>query len=86
MAKGRRGTTFAVILLLLPLLSVISYEIGMDIAPVASAASDCSLGEQPGTLDEDMVEDFKLTGNGWFGDGEQWDEEGEEYQITYRDL
>ena len=87
MAKGRRGTALAVILLLLPLRSVISYEIGMDIAPVASAASDCSLGEQPGTLDEDMVEDFKLTGNGWFGDGERWgEEEEEEYQITYRDL
>ena len=86
MAKGRRGTTLTVILLLLPLLSVISYEIGMDIAPAASAASNCGQDEQPGALNEDMVEDFKLTGSGWFGDGERWGEEEEDYQITYRDL
>lgn len=86
MAKGRRGTTLAAILLLLPLLSVISYEMGMDFAPVASAASDCGQGEQPGALDEDMVEDFMLTGSGWLGGGVHWEEDEEDYQITYRDL
>ncbi len=87
MAKGRRGTTLAVILLLLPLLSVISYEMGVDFAPAVSAASDCGQDEQPGTLDENMVEDFKLTGSGWFDEGDQWGErEDEEYEITYRDL
>ena len=89
-AKGRRGTTLAIILLLLPLLSVISYEMGVDIAPVASAASDCGQGEQPGALNEDMVEDFKLTESGWFGDGEDnpaWGERGdEEFEVTHRDL
>jgi hypothetical protein len=89
MAKGRRGTTFAVILLLLPLLSVISYEMGVDFAPAASAASDCGHGEQPGALDENMVEDFKLTGSGWFGDDENWgSEEGwsQSQDLTNRDL
>jgi len=87
MAKGRRGTTLAVILLLLPLLSVISYEMGVDFAPAVSAASDCGQDEQPDTLDENMVEDFKLTGSGWFDEGDQWGErEDEEYEITYRDL
>ena len=87
MAKGRRGTTLAVLLLLLPLLSVISYEMGMDFAPVASAASDCGQGEQPGALDENMVEDFMLTGSGWLGGGDRWaDDVDENDQITYRDL
>ena len=89
MAKGRRGTTLAVILLLLPLLSVISYEMGVDFAPAASAASDCGHGEQPGALDENMVEDFKLTGSGWFGDDENWgSEEGwsQSQDLTNRDL
>ena len=89
MVKGRRGTTLAVILLLLPLLSVISYEMGMDFSPTVSAASDCGQGEQPGALDENMVEDFKLSGDGWFGDGEEWgaeDEWSQEQDLTNRDL
>ena len=89
MVKGRRGTTLAVILLLLPLLSVISYEMGMDFSPTVSAASDCGQGEQPGALDENMVEDFKLSGDGWFGDGEEWGAEdgwSQEQDLTNRDL
>ena len=89
MAKGRRGTTLAVILLILPLLSVISYEMGVDFAPAVSAASDCGQGEQPGALNENMVEDFILTGSGWFGDDENWEsEEGwsQSQDLTNRDL
>ncbi len=85
MSKGRRGTTLVVALLLLPLLSVISYEMGVDFAPAASAASDCGQGEQPGALDEDMVEDFLMTGSGWFGDDEEWGVE-EGWSQTNRDL
>ncbi len=92
--KGRFCTTATVVLLLLPLLSVVSYEIGIDIAPPASAASDCGAGgEQPGTLDANTAEDFTMSGNGW-GDGwgdEPDEREGEEYDdygkdLTYRDL
>ena len=91
--KGRFCTTATVVLLLLPLLSVISYEIGIDIAPPASAASDCGAEEQPGTLDENKVEDFTMSGDGWAGDewgddartGPDGDEDFEK-ELTYRDL
>ena len=89
MAKGQRGPTLAVFLLLLPLLSVISYEMGVDFAPAVSAASDCGQDEQPGTLDENMVEDFKLTGSGWFGEDDQWEGDdgwSQEQDLTNRDL
>ena len=89
--KGRFCTTATVVLLLLPLLSVISYEIGIDIAPPASAASDCGAGEQPGAPDENKVEDFTMTGDGWGGD--EWGDEartGEDEDfgkgLAYRDL
>ena len=89
--KGRFCTTATVVLLLLPLLSVISYEIGIDIAPPASAASDCGAGEQPGAPDENKVEDFTMTGDGW--DGDEWGDdaqtgEDEDFgkELTYRDL
>ena len=92
--KGRFCTTATVVLLLVPLLSVISYEIGIDIAPPASAASDCGAGEQLGSLDEDKAEDFTMTGAGWAGD--EWDDDAStgpdgdeafiEKELTYRDL
>ena len=86
MAKRRRGTTLAVILLLLPLLSVISYEIGVDIAPAASAASDCGQDEQPGALNEEMVEDFTLANDGYIGGDDYWGGGDEEYELSYRNL
>ena len=86
MAKGRCGTTLAVILLLLPLLSVISYEIGVDIAPTASAASDCGQGEQPGALNDDMVEDFSMENDGYIMGGDDHWGEDEGYERTRRNL
>ena len=62
---------------------------GVDFAPAVSAASDCGQDEQPGTLDENMVEDFKLTGSGWFGEDDQWEGDdgwSQEQDLTNRDL
>lgn len=76
--NGQRITTITVILLMLPLLSVISYELGFDFAPVASAASDCSRGDGVPSLNQiddepewPMVEDFTMADSGYFGD-EEW--------------
>lgn len=81
---GRRSTTLVVALLLLPLLSAISYEMGMDVSPVVSAASDCSANSQPGAIDSEEVEDFILQNNGvyfdpYYGDPDRYEDEGSGY-------
>jgi hypothetical protein len=69
--NARLSVTVVVTLLLLPLLSVISFETGIEIAPVASAQNppSCKVGM---AIDEWSVEEFTMNGDGW-GDGyEPW--------------
>ena len=73
LGKGRFVTTSIVALLLFPLLTVISYELGIDVAPVVSAATSCSADEQPDGLDINKVEGFSMTGDGQSGQDEDGD-------------
>jgi len=85
--SGRVGTTTTVLLLLLPLLTVISYEIGVEIAPVASATSGCG-NEQTTVMDLDKVESFSMSGEGMVGeDDDEWGfDESEDDGVTMRTL
>lgn len=69
--NARLSVRVVVTLLLLPLLSVISYETGVEIAPVASAQDPptCKIGMP---IDEWSVEQFNMTGNGMAGEEDQW--------------
>ena len=58
-------------MLLLPLLTAISYETGIQIAPDVSAqqAPTCKVGMP---IDEWSVEQFNMTGEGLLGEEDQW--------------
>ena len=58
-------------MLLLPLLTMISYETGIQIAPDASAqqAPTCKVGM---AIDEWSIEQFNMSGNGFFEEEDQW--------------
>ena len=62
--RTRLSSTVAVVMLLLPLLTAISYEVGVDIAPVASAQNPptCKVGMD---IDQWSVEEFNMTGDGY---------------------
>lgn len=67
----RVSSTVAVAMLLLPLLTAISYETGIQIAPDVSAqqAPTCKVGMP---IDEWSVEQFNMTGEGLLGEEDQW--------------
>ena len=81
MANGQRSTVWVIALILLPLLTIITQEIGLDPAPVVEAATNCTLkdgGSTPawGTTIEKEV----LISEGdeyYYGDEGGWDEDYE---------
>jgi hypothetical protein len=69
--RRRLSTSVVVAMLLLPLLTLISYETGIEIAPSASAQNPptCKVGMP---IDEWSIEQFNMTGGGGFGDEDEW--------------
>lgn len=79
----RLSSTVAVAMLLLPLLTAISYETGIQIAPEASAqqAPTCQVGMP---IDGWSIEQFNMTSEGDYGEDEDWgfgDNTGPEYMV-----
>ena len=79
----RLSSTVAVAMLLLPLLTAISYETGIQIAPEASAqqAPTCQVGMP---IDEWSIEQFNMTSVGDYGEDDDWgfgDNTGPEYMV-----
>ena len=91
---NQRGllTTLAVSMLMLPLLSVISYEMGFEFSPNASAAINCSGNSDTIVTNPEevfLIEDFELSNNGFFGEDEAWGERTEDNDrnvIKYDEL
>ena len=85
-------STLAVSMLMLPLLSVISYEMGFEFSPNASAAINCSGNSDTIVTNPEevfLIEDFELSNNGLFGEEEAWDERSEDNDrnvIEYGEL
>ena len=76
---------------MLPLLSVISYEIGFDFSPNASAALDCNRATDTIVTNPEevhLIEDFELSNSGYLGEDEAWGERDDDDQneITYGEL
>ena len=69
--RTRLSSTVAVVMLLLPLLTAISYEVGVDIAPTASAQDPptCKVGMD---VDQWSVEEFDMTGDGYSEGDDMW--------------
>ena len=82
--KRRLSTSVTVAMLLLPLLTLISYETGIEIAPIASAQDPptCKAGM---SIDEWSVEQFNMNGSGYYGEEDRWYGDvssGPTYQIS----
>ncbi|MDP6888779.1 MAG: hypothetical protein QF454_01965 [Candidatus Thalassarchaeaceae archaeon] len=89
----RRGllSTLAVTMLMLPLLSVISYEMGFEFSPNASAALNCNAATDTIVTNPEevhLIEDFELTNSGYLGEDDAWGERDEDdrNEITYAEL
>ena len=89
----RRGllSTLAVTMLMLPLLSVISYEMGFELSPNASAALNCNSATDTIVTNPEevhLIEDFELSSSGYLGEDDAWGERDEDdrNEITYAEL